>query len=173
MIYIGYIYEHFNSLGGRSYFQLDCCSLIFVHNGKGVTFVFCEQMTLLFLTPCWIHLCARGSRSTGHYVMCTSLATKCIRLVRNWTLRRPICLSLHHVFPLPSCWFGFCEIRYQGFTKHCLRVVSFMDISPLQYSICLALSVLRQIFILNFFKRVCHNWNIPCNPLSHTGYLKQ
>jgi hypothetical protein len=59
--YIDYIYKHFNSLGRPSYFH-DSCLLIFVHNGKRSTFVFCEQMTLFLLTTCGVYLCARGSR---------------------------------------------------------------------------------------------------------------
>jgi hypothetical protein len=116
---------------------------MFVHNGKRVTFVFCDPHsfdTMLNISACpW----EQGSRNAGHYVMCTFLATKSIRLVRNWTSPRPICLSLHHVFPLSSCWVEFREIRYQGFTKHCLRVVSFDCISPLQYNICRTLSELQ------------------------------
>jgi hypothetical protein len=139
----------YNSLRGRSYFQFDCCSLMFVHNGKRMAFVFCEQMILLLLTPCWIHLCARGSRRVLGITLCAFPLPQSafVWYVTGRHEGPSVCLSLHHVFPLPSCWIGFREIRYQGFTKHCLRAVSFVHIIPLQYNICRALIVLQIEFL--------------------------
>jgi hypothetical protein len=111
------------------------------------------------------------SINTGHYVMCTLLATKCICLVRNWTSPRPICLSLHHVFPLPSCWVEFHEIRYHGFAKHCLRVVSFVHISLLQYKIFRTLSEIKflyQISSKGVFLTVHHGINLFLLPICCT-----